>query len=993
MKTRTAYLHSASFATIVAFGTTILLAGPAAAQQRVAAAAPDEAGTIVVTGSLIRNTTKDAALPVDVVTNTDLLNRGSPSLLDLTKTLPSMGPVLGDSNQFSTAAQGVVGTGSVNLRGLGPQRTLVLLNGRRTTSTPDVGSFGVDTNLLPIAAIGRIEILKDGAAATYGSDAIAGVVNFITRTDLQGFDAGAQYKAIRGSGGDYTADLSWGWKDDRSRILLSAGYQHRSELSSTKRDWTFPGYTTNPAGYSVLGQPGSFLPRNGATPVAGVQRDANCGAVGGYAGFSGTTPACYFSYIPFDNLVEKTTKYQFYGEANTELTDKLTFHVEGLYAKTDVPGIRFSPSYPPTSGPNGPGSVNVFSVTSIGATPFANNPGALTALNQAGLSAGTIAATNNIGLTLWRPLGGGGNPTTGGLGGQKGFRNYDIYRVSTSADYRITENFGFNGAITYSRETTNTLTTDIQIDRLQRALNGLGGANCNGVAFGSPGSTCQTFNPFSNGYANNPALGLTNPGYTAANANDPALIGWLFDNPVGTRSQGLFVADAVFDGSFDVGLSGGPIGFAIGSQFRSEKYESSTNSVLNDQRITPCPVPGVTNCQFRTGPYIFLGQNLPNTVKGKVWAVFGEVALPITDRFDLRGALRFEDYGGLTGSTLNPKGSVRWKPLDWLTLRGSVGTTFRGPTPNDRRVGGVTGLSGIVAAGNNFKSVDFFGNPAIGPETAFTYNIGAIVQTGGLRASVDFWNYNFKDQIVQVPANVVATSVAGVGNGFQAVNCSSTLRDLVTFSNGNICVQGVTVGNDIARVRSDIVNGAKIDVQGIDFEVSYTFDEVFGGSLEFGVNASHTLKWDQDAFTVGGVLVSPAYSAVGFTNYDRFPGTITAWRGRGNINYNVSNLNLRYELGYTSGATDNRAPVSVQSGVGTANPGSLIPITFGQQIGSWVTHDFHASYETPWDMTLQFSVTNILDRDPPSARLEISYDPFIGNALGRVFNFGVRKRF
>lgn len=990
MKTRIAYLHSASLAGIIGFAT--IFATPVAAQQR-ATNSPDDAGTIVVTGSLIRNTTKDAALPVDVLTAADLVNRGSPSILDLTKNLPSMGPVLGDSNQFSTAAQGVVGTGSVNLRGLGPQRTLVLLNGRRTTTTPDVGSFGVDTNLLPIAAIGRIEILKDGAAATYGSDAIAGVVNFITRTDLQGFDAGAQYKLIAGSGGDYTADISWGYKDDRSRILLSAGYQHRSELSTTKRDWTFPAYTTNPAGYSVLGQPGAFLPRNGATPVAGVQRDANCTAVGGYAGFSGTTPACYFSYIPFDNLVEKQTKYQLYGEVNTDITDNLTVHVEGLYAKTDVPGIRFSPSYPPTSGPNGPGSVNVFSVTSSGPTPFANNPGALTALAQAGLSTGTIAATNNIGLTLWRPLGNGGNPTTGGLGGQVGYRNYDIYRFSSTADYRITEDFGFNGAVTYSNETTNTLTTDIQIDRLQRALNGLGGANCNGIAFGTAGSTCQTFNPFSNAYQANPALGLTNPGYVAANANDPTLVSWLFDSPPSTRNQGLFVADAVFDGKFDIGLSGGPVGFAIGTQFRSEKYQSSTKSALNDQRITPCPVPGVTNCQFKTGPYIFLGQALPNTVSGKVWAVFGEIALPITDRFDLRGALRFEDYGGLTGSTLNPKGSARWKALDWLTLRGSIGTTFRGPTPNDRRVGGVTGLSGIVAAGNNFKSVDFFGNPSIGPETAFTYNIGAIVQAGGLRATVDFWSYDFKDQIVQVPANIVATSVAGIGNGFQAVNCSSSLRGLVTFANGNVCVQGVTVGNDIARVRSDIVNGARIHIQGLDFEVTYLFDNVGGGALELGVNASRTLKWDQEAFTVGGVLVSPAYSAVGFTNYDRFPGTITAWRGRGSVNYNIKNLNLRYEIGYISGATDNRAPIFVQSGAGTASPGARIPITFGQQIGSWVASDFHMTYETPWDMTLSASVINAFDRDPPSARLEISYDPFIGNALGRVFQIGVRKRF
>ena len=170
--------HTCAFG---ALAISTLTAAPAIAQQ-----APETAGAnenddrIVVTGSFIRGTPEDAALPVDVFTADDLAEQGVDSPLEFIKELPSVGASLGDTNQFSTDAQGFQGVGSLNLRGLGPQRTLVLVNGKRTIQSP--GSGFVDTQLIPLFALERIEILKDGAAATYGSDAIAGVANFITRS-------------------------------------------------------------------------------------------------------------------------------------------------------------------------------------------------------------------------------------------------------------------------------------------------------------------------------------------------------------------------------------------------------------------------------------------------------------------------------------------------------------------------------------------------------------------------------------------------------------------------------------------------------------------------------------------------------------------------------------------------------------------------------------------------------------------------------------------
>ncbi|MDB5680538.1 MAG: TonB-dependent receptor [Sphingomonas bacterium] len=145
-------------------------AAPAHAQLAAGAAADaqdtqDNSRDIVITGSIIRGTPEDAALPVNVISSAELEKQGSPSAVELLKALPNSSGVLGDSNQFDSRSQGAEGIATANLRGLSPQRTLVLLNSRRMVTSGN-GVPAVDINLMPSAAIGRIEVLKDGAAAT-----------------------------------------------------------------------------------------------------------------------------------------------------------------------------------------------------------------------------------------------------------------------------------------------------------------------------------------------------------------------------------------------------------------------------------------------------------------------------------------------------------------------------------------------------------------------------------------------------------------------------------------------------------------------------------------------------------------------------------------------------------------------------------------------------------------------------------------------------------
>ena len=248
-----------------AFGAltlSTLVAAPAMAQDADAGddASAQERNTIVVTGSFIRGTPEDAAQPVDTFSAAELEVAGISSPLEFIKDLPQVGSVLGDSNQFSNAAQASQGLGSINLRGLGPTRTLVLFNGRRSLVAPGAvgGGFG-DTNSIPLFALDRIEILKDGAAATYGSDAIAGVANFITKKGFNGVEVQGDYEFIDGSDGNWTSSILVGQTFGDVNLMAGFGWQHRSELPTTERDYGFQPYSVNPSGWSALATPGLFV--------------------------------------------------------------------------------------------------------------------------------------------------------------------------------------------------------------------------------------------------------------------------------------------------------------------------------------------------------------------------------------------------------------------------------------------------------------------------------------------------------------------------------------------------------------------------------------------------------------------------------------------------------------------------------------------------------------------------------------------------------------
>ena len=288
---------------------------------------------LIVTGTLIKDTPEDAPLPVTTLQRDDLALEGNPTAIDLIKSLSFSQGTDGETDQFQAGAGADRAT--INIRGLGPSRSLVLLNGRRTTWSPHAidaqAQLLVDVNMLPFIALQRIEMLRDGAAATYGSDAISGVMNFVTRSDFEGLEVAASHKAIQDASGDTEFGVIWGGGSMGGRLRLTTSVSHiqRGELNIPDRDWALRSHAESPAGgWSSVGRPSVFVPldRWRRLPIGGFGgllatgiADPNCEDLGGNRdsvlnipftkpetlgnGTPGIGGFCRFQYTAFDNLI------------------------------------------------------------------------------------------------------------------------------------------------------------------------------------------------------------------------------------------------------------------------------------------------------------------------------------------------------------------------------------------------------------------------------------------------------------------------------------------------------------------------------------------------------------------------------------------------------------------------------------------------------------------------------------------------------------------
>jgi len=1056
-RARLPWLNYAAAALLAAYVLPPGGGGVALAQE--AEAEPGGVEEIVVTGSYIPHTPEDAPLPVQVVDSEELFNQGSPSLVELVRTLGVSSGTDGETNQFQS--NGLEGTANINMRGLGPGRTLVLTNGRRNAWSPyaisEQRQLFVDINMIPGVAIERVELLKDGAAATYGSDAIAGVANFITRSDFEGLEFATSYKNIADSSGDFDFGLIGGTKVGATNLVLSAGWSRRSELHARDRDWAIEPFGTrgNSLNYTGIPNPGSFFPilhtagadgmpytrddTNRLLAASGT-RDPQCAAfVGSFVDNppdgAVSRPNCTYSYLYFDNLIEKEERWQIFGELTHEFSVDHSLSVELLYANTDVPEWKTSPSYPPQT------LVDLNPET--GRLVPANHPGLLRMAqdyprnadgsqsvwaNAADANCDPATTACNALVFFGRPFG-----VSGDSG--EGFREYNTFRIMAGLEGKIFGSLNYTTSLLFTEANGERGSPDTYAERWSLAFRGLGGPNCN-PATGTPGQGgCLYYNPFSNAIQFPQAKRfddgqiVENPNYRADLANTPELRDWLADLLTDEVDSGIIVYDFVLSGETGWELPGGAVSFAAGAQWRRESYEF-TPAAIADLTQNPCQTTGenerwrmasdpMARCDAGTpgaaaddyegsGQFIFLAGSTPFDDDQDIIGVFGEIFLPFAERFEAQLSVRWEDYGGKVGGSVDPKLALRWQLADWLALRASGSTTFRGPTLN--QLGGRGTTLSFVGAARTFKAVDVTGNPDLKSESAVSFNVGAIFEWenligsgDSLYISLDYWNFGLEDPIIREDFN----SLIAAGFSMQDHDGDMSTPDVNALNgmlNSRFNISGcdpdlpISATNScqassIQRIRTNMINGPDMDTDGVDFALRYGFD-MGPGRMEVSWAGTWINSFDVGETTVGAITI-PAFDARSKLN-----ATVAYLRPILGLKWNIG---LRYEMANHLFNLIYNKTGSYEDRKVTPTPTNPInhPAEYDRGIEGHGTIDFHYNMavggffnsDALSGTTFWLSAYNLADEDPPFARNDLNYDAYTHSAFGRIIKVGLRQSF
>ncbi|MEE4301345.1 MAG: TonB-dependent receptor [Pseudomonadales bacterium] len=771
---------------------------------------------VIVTGSYIAGTPGDAPSPVQTLGRDEIVTSGVSDVSELIRNLEiASGSDTAPQNATRFNGNSGAGLANVNLRGVGPTATLVLMDGKRLPFAGQKLADGdrfVDINSIPITMIERVEVLKDGGSAIYGSDAIAGVVNFITRSDFEGLEFTAKYlETDRGGQDDVTYGGIFGWQsdDDRSSFVIGGEYFDRGGLLRGEN----PGLTQN----VFPGQDATIV--NSATFNG---PDVQCEALGFFVndGFGSVPNQCSRNGADAADsyLVPDAERASVLATASHMFNEHL--EVYGQVSFLQSGSGQTQPTYVGPIEPKYalPGILNALVPFGIGSDP-ANDPSL--AVNGGStfpplLPLELLDYTVRVpGIDQDRVYDAGNEQTT------------TRWQIGARGDFELADrNWSYDATYTRgdSEFTTNFLGLDS--DRLELAHYGLGGPDCvpdgdlsnpiargllaggDGVfdsASGVPGAvgpleaTIEALigtvpgQPFIN--PDNVVVAMTstnrgdnsqgcfffNPYLTRANApglqNSEELLRWLeFDMAAAQNTETFIdVFDFVLTGDlFDI--QDRTVAMAFGVQYREEGRET---------RVNPKTTGAVNSFGQLSGQESVAGlsENRNFDDSRDVWATFVEFQIPIHEDVDVQLAARYEDYGDDIGDTFDPKLGIRWQTTDSLVMRGSISSSFRGPGLAQIAEGNGFSLEFGVAdplsegtnpAGQNCvktgrcpvpSQVDSptviivkegQPTPDLQPETAVTFNVGAIWAPldgplEGLEIGLDYYSIEFEDKVIDVP--------------------------------------------------------------------------------------------------------------------------------------------------------------------------------------------------------------------------------------------------
>lgn len=841
---------------------------------------------IVVTGTLIHGVL-DIMSPLTRMTRKDMKQSSYATVQDALQMLP-MNSGGGPSEDVNSTGNFNRGT-AANLRGLGSGATLVLVNGHRRPYSGTEGDFA-DVSNIPWGAVERIDVLPDGASALYGSDAIAGVVNIIMRKDFDGGETQGRLGSSLGGADERVFGQLFGNSWERGNFLLSYQYSERTALAAADRTYAANTDKTSLGGTdhrSFRSSPGNILDPRTLLPAFGIpsgQDGKSLTAADLMAGNINLQNA----YGPYEMLPEKRM-HSLFLSGSQKVGERYEIFGEGLFSKRDLTQRLFGAEQP-LFVPN----TNPFFVSPFSGLPFVvvgysflNDLGPLVLHSEADSYSGTLGVNVKLG---------------------------DRWHLVLSESY--------------ARERT-----EFRVENQPDAV-ALGAA----LADSDPATA---FNPFGDGFHNNPAtlekVRTAQRGSATSDVNTSQIIA---DGPIKN-------------------LSSGQIKLALGAERREETL---------DRRV------------FVNGLF---GRSINSA--------FAELSIPIegdggdpraVPRLELSLAGRVESYSDF-GTTTNPKIGLRWAPSNSLKLRTSWGTSFRAPKLVDlyntsQNLATLLSLTDPRSeTGTSVVLARFGNNPELKEETASTWTAGidfAPEMIPGLSVSLTYYAIDYEDQIAQPSAASSVDILVHESQWSSSIERNPSLTEVSAICNSSVfrgAPQQCAATSVAAIVDFSPRNFATTRVRGIDLKLDHSVETRFG-KFSAGLNGGYVFSFEQAASTT-----SPTFDIVNTV------GNPLAFRVRGTTEW--------YQRDWDRPGFG----ISVAVDHSAAYADTISATTRG--IGAMTTADMRLSYRTARDHTslddIEFglNVSNLFNSSPPFVDREVGYDASNAQPYGRVVSFSLQK--
>lgn len=898
----------------------------------------DEIEEILVTGSHIRRTEYEGRAPIQIVDADTIELIGAAQPVELLNEL-----TVNSGSEFYNETNNRAGSSQFNIRNLGLGSTLTLINGKRGGIAPVASAAGtdfVDINQFPLAMIERIEVLTNGASATYGSQAVAGVANIITRKGFEGLEISGGYSGAEVD--SWHLNLAAGSQFDQGGFNIYMTYYEQGKIGRTGFDWLDS--RLNGAGdqrrsrfLSGTGSPGSVeratLGANGeATSVASAVRypDPDCEGAGGVIGDpvdTGLNPnTCRYNFADQVSVISAAERAQVFAEFDWEFSDDIRYYAEASFSNNKIfddaggqllatgkatnGGVTILPSHPFNffvEDPNDPTDLMYVDPAQWDPTIHCTD------INSAPTCQFQTATLRSI----HRPLGASvtNTPLT-----RQDERTMDYARVLNGMEFQLPGDWFLDVSYMWAKsQRVSVGSSAIRSDTYQQLVRD-GTWNPFGTRITNPGlvspkDAADTVNCF------NIDLGAC----TAGNSN--AVRDQWNQRSVSNATASEKVIDAVASGElFDTGF--GTIAGAIGAQFRDVEYVSNPDS------LSAAGEDGQDSTEGR--------------VRGRqdVLAFFAETVIPINDIGEIQLAVRNEDYGEGV-STTDPKVSFEFGATDYLGFRGSWGTSFQAPTV--RQTGqaassafiddpaSATGPGGTFICNDqnvsNNISVIVEGAPGLSPQEAENINLGFVLQTDSFRASVDYFTFDYTDLIAaEEGAQAIVSAQCPNGNDMNPIVPDPRVTRDAT--------------GQVREVRSQFVNIGSVETSGIDLNADYTM-EIGNGTVIFDVGATFLMDFKVDGDGDG----VNEFDGAGSRNQSNSFSTMPEIRANGGATWYSGNHTARIAANHIGGYDNdqgNNAPVNSWTSWNT-----MYAYTFSGLIGDG-------------DTTLSVGINNILDEDPPA---------------------------